>query len=286
MSFIGTINIPPDGTIHQYGSYHDLTGDQDRRGRHLGSNRQRPNEEPHARYVDRCWNRGHCGHHRYGVCFASGNVDRAPLRIRSPSCSEGRVRAQAPVLGMSLFIERPFALRGLFCGLVGDFPVDITGNQPRPARARRFTIFPGEPQHARSRQCRWHAAGFDSLSDIARKPDDRNGLLDGELRCLAPTTFRNPARSRSWFRVRSRSRAYRAAAGRTGGHPSRRARARRTEASLAALSLVLSIALLLGAVACRRDAPDPLEAARQSLSDAFSRHDVTALSDALASCAP
>jgi arylsulfatase A-like enzyme/Flp pilus assembly protein TadD len=45
---------------------------------------------------------------------------------------------------------------------------------------------------------------------------------------------------------------------------------------------VLSIALLLGAVACRRDAPDPLEVVRKSLSDAFSRHDVTALRDALA----
>ncbi|MBW2577870.1 MAG: sulfatase-like hydrolase/transferase [Deltaproteobacteria bacterium] len=45
---------------------------------------------------------------------------------------------------------------------------------------------------------------------------------------------------------------------------------------------MLSLALLFGAIACRRDAPDPLEAARKSLSDAFSRHDVTALSDALA----
>jgi arylsulfatase A-like enzyme/tetratricopeptide (TPR) repeat protein len=40
--------------------------------------------------------------------------------------------------------------------------------------------------------------------------------------------------------------------------------------------------LLLVLAACRRDAPDPLEDARESLSHAFSRHDVTALSDALA----
>ncbi|MBW2540761.1 MAG: sulfatase-like hydrolase/transferase [Deltaproteobacteria bacterium] len=44
----------------------------------------------------------------------------------------------------------------------------------------------------------------------------------------------------------------------------------------------MSLALFLGAVACRDDPPGPLEAARESLDDAFSRHDITALSGALA----
>jgi arylsulfatase A-like enzyme/tetratricopeptide (TPR) repeat protein len=48
---------------------------------------------------------------------------------------------------------------------------------------------------------------------------------------------------------------------------------------LRALTAVISIALLLGAAACRRADPDQLETARESLSDAISRRDVGALGD-------
>jgi len=51
---------------------------------------------------------------------------------------------------------------------------------------------------------------------------------------------------------------------------------------LHALTAAISIALLLGAVACRRDDSDQLETARETLSDAISRRDVGALSDARA----
>jgi arylsulfatase A-like enzyme/Flp pilus assembly protein TadD len=51
---------------------------------------------------------------------------------------------------------------------------------------------------------------------------------------------------------------------------------------LRALTAAISIALLLGGVACRRDDSDQLETARESLSDAISRRDIGALSDARA----
>jgi len=47
------------------------------------------------------------------------------------------------------------------------------------------------------------------------------------------------------------------------------------------VSLVLPLVLLLGPIGCQRDAPDPVEAARQSLNDALLRRDVSALSGAL-----
>jgi len=43
-------------------------------------------------------------------------------------------------VGMSLFISAHLRCAGLFCGLVGDFPVTIVGTNPPPA-GQAFTIF-------------------------------------------------------------------------------------------------------------------------------------------------
>jgi hypothetical protein len=141
MSFIGTINIPPDGTIHSMGATTILPAIKTGGG---ATSVQTGSAQMKNLTLDMSIDAG-----TVGIAVITG-----PVFVSQVGTSTGPFTNTQSVMfggtgtgtgtgtgaGMSLFISAHLRCAGLFCGLVGNFPIDITGTNPAPA-GQAFTIF-------------------------------------------------------------------------------------------------------------------------------------------------
>jgi hypothetical protein len=145
MSFLGLINIPPDGTINSMGATTILPAIKT-----VGSATSVQTGNAHLRSltVDMTVN----------AAVGLGTVITGPVIVSQVGTSIGTLTNTQTVmfggpgtgtgtgtgtaLGMSLYVNAYLNCFGLFCGLFGDFPISIMGTDPPPP-AVPFTIFLG-----------------------------------------------------------------------------------------------------------------------------------------------
>jgi hypothetical protein len=98
MSFIGTINIPPDGTIHSMGATTILPANKTGGG---ATSVQTGSAQLKNLTLDMTIDAGSIVvAHITALClFRRWEHRPAPSRIRNPSCLEARARAREPALG-------------------------------------------------------------------------------------------------------------------------------------------------------------------------------------------
>jgi hypothetical protein len=139
MNFIGTINIPPDGTIHSMGATTILPAIKTGGGATLV---QTGSAQMKNLTLDMSIDAGTAGLAAItGSVFVSQvGTSTGPFTNTQSVMFGGTGTGTGTGAGMSLFISAHLRCVGLFCGLVGDFPVDITGTNPAPA-GQAFTIF-------------------------------------------------------------------------------------------------------------------------------------------------
>jgi hypothetical protein len=137
MSFIGTINIPPDGTIHSMGATTILPAIKTGGG---ATSVQTGSAQMKNLTLDMSIDAG-----SFLIAHITG-----PVFVSQVGTSTGPFTNTQSVMfggtgtgtsaGMSLFISAHLRCQGLFCSSVGNFPIDITGTNPAPA-GQAFTIF-------------------------------------------------------------------------------------------------------------------------------------------------
>jgi len=137
MSFIGTINIPPDGTIHSMGATTILPAIKTGGG---ATSVQTGSAQMKNLTLDMSIDAG-----SFLIARITG-----PVFVSQVGTSTGPFTNTQSVMfggtgtgtsaGMSLFISAHLRCQGLFCSSVGNFPIDITGTNPAPA-GQAFTIF-------------------------------------------------------------------------------------------------------------------------------------------------
>jgi hypothetical protein len=135
MTFLGTINIPPDGTIHSMGGTTILPAIKTGGG---ATSVQTGSAQLKNLTLDMTIDAG-----TVGIAAITGTVI-----VSQVGTSTGPFTNTQSVMfggtgtgaGMSLFISAHLRCAGLFCGLVGNFPVTIVGTNPPPP-GQAFTIF-------------------------------------------------------------------------------------------------------------------------------------------------
>ena len=137
MSFIGTINIPPDGTITSMGATTILPAIKTGGG---ATSVQTGSAQMKNLTLDMTVDAG-----TVGIAAITGTVFVSQVgTLTGPFTNTQSVMfggtGTGTGVGMSLFIDAYLRCTGLFCGLVGNFPVSIMGTNPAPP-GQAFTIF-------------------------------------------------------------------------------------------------------------------------------------------------
>jgi hypothetical protein len=138
MSFIGTINIPPDGTIHSMGATTVLPAIKTGGG---ATSVQTGSAQMKNLTADLTVDGG-----EFLVAVVTGPVfvsqvgtSTGPFTNTQTVMFGGTGTGTGTGVGMSLFVDAYLQCAGLFCGLVGNFPVSIMGTSPPPP-GQAFTI--------------------------------------------------------------------------------------------------------------------------------------------------
>jgi len=139
MSFLGLITIPPDGTIHSMAATTVLPA----AGGEGATSIQTGSALLKSLMVDMTLN----------AQVGLGTLITGPVIVSQVGTSTGPLTNTQSImfggtgtgtgtgtaLGMSLFVSAYLQCFGLFCGLIGDFPVSIMGTNPPPP-GQAFTI--------------------------------------------------------------------------------------------------------------------------------------------------
>lgn len=134
MSFLGLITIPPDGTIHAMSATTILPAVQTSGG---ATSVQTGSAQLKGLMVDMT----------LSAAVGFGTLITGPVIVSQVGTSTGPFTNTQSVmfggtgtgLGMSLYVNAYLRCVGLFCGLIGDFPVSIMGTNPAPP-GQTFTI--------------------------------------------------------------------------------------------------------------------------------------------------
>ncbi|MBW2577871.1 MAG: hypothetical protein JRE38_07360 [Deltaproteobacteria bacterium] len=139
MSFIGTINIPPDGTIHSMGATTILPAIKTGGG---ATAVQTGSAQLKNLTLDMTIDAGSflVAHITGHVFVSQVGTSTGPFTNTQSVMFGGTGTGTGTSAGMSLFISALLDCQGLFCSSVGNFPIDITGTNPAPA-GQAFTIF-------------------------------------------------------------------------------------------------------------------------------------------------
>jgi len=139
MSFLGTIMIPPDGTINSMSATSILPA----AGGEGATSVQTGTAQLKSLMIDMTINYGApLVAHVFGTVIVSQVGTSTGLLTNTHSVmfgGTGTGTGTGTALGMSLFISAHLNCTGLFCGLVGNFPVTIVGTNP-PIPGQAFTI--------------------------------------------------------------------------------------------------------------------------------------------------
>ena len=144
MSFLGTINIPPGGTITSMGATTVLPAVKTVGG---ATSVQTGSAQMKNLTVDMTVNDG-----AIFIAFITGSVvvtqvgtstgpftNTHSVMFGDAGTANGTVTGNGTALGMSLFIDAYLNCAGLLCGALGDFPIDIYGTNPPPP-GQAFTV--------------------------------------------------------------------------------------------------------------------------------------------------
>ena len=136
MSFLGLITIPPDGTIHSMSATTILPAVQTGGG---ATSVQTGSAQLKGLMVDMT----------LSAAVGLGTLITGPVIVSQVGTSTGPFTNTQSVmfggtgtgtgLGMSLYVDAYLRCVGLFCGLIGDFPVSSMGPNPAPP-GQTFTI--------------------------------------------------------------------------------------------------------------------------------------------------
>jgi hypothetical protein len=139
MSFLGTINIPPDGTIHSMGATTILPAVKTGGG---ATSVQTGSAQMKNFTLDMTVDAGSIFvAHITGPVFVSQvGTSTGPFTNTQSVMFGGTGTGTGTGAGMSLFISAHLRCEGLFCSSFGNFPVDITGTSP-PRTGQAFTMF-------------------------------------------------------------------------------------------------------------------------------------------------
>jgi hypothetical protein len=136
---LGTISIPPDGTIHSMGATTILPAIKTVGG---ATSVQTGSAQLKNLTLDMTVDAG-----TVGVALVTGTVivsqvgtSTGPFTNTQSVMFGGAGTGTGTSPGMSLFISAHLRCEGLFCSLIGSFPVTIVGTNPPPT-GQAFTIF-------------------------------------------------------------------------------------------------------------------------------------------------